>query len=126
MRRRRIFSSSLNTSHGVKKICEYTIKRCTVQDSEHSALYAQFRPVAPPSLLLHIRAQFPGDSLSTVCRQLLKAVLAAAVRFGPDPDPDPTVYTIKSGNLVTFLVHNIFFLRKFLRTHAVFLVLKVV
>ncbi len=36
------------------------------------------------------------------------------------------LHTVKSGNLVTFLVQNIFFLRKSLRTHAIFLVLKVV
>jgi ubiquinone/menaquinone biosynthesis C-methylase UbiE len=30
------------------------------QGTEHSALYAQFRPVAPPSLIADILDQFPG------------------------------------------------------------------
>jgi hypothetical protein len=34
-----------------------------IEGVEHSALYAQFRPVAPPSLIEEVLAQFPGDDL---------------------------------------------------------------
>ena len=41
-----------------------------LQGAEHSALYAQFRPVAPPSLLAEILAQYTSES-STLLAEIL-------------------------------------------------------